>query len=280
MLFPPDSQGRTCSIRRCATDDDFASLRVAYVLDSVCGFLIAICGGEIPRRLLHLRLPRKEPIPHAQDKPPGPALSPQEAMRKMVLPPGFTVELVAAEPDLINPVAMTFDERGRIWVTESLEYPRHDAGPGRDRIKVLESTKGDGRFDKITVFADGLEHSLGHRRRHGGVWVANSPDILFLRDTKGTAKPISARWSSPGSAGPTRTRCRTRSPGDPTDVSTVSMACSIEAHIKQHGKEFDFTCAMFRINPRTREFEIFCQGTSNPWGIAWDRKVPRSSALA
>src|ERR1700733_8737821 len=80
-----------------------------------------------------------EVIPHAQDRPPGPALSPQEAMKRMVLPPGFSVELVAAEPDLINPVSMTFDERGRIWVTESIEYPRHDAGPGRDRIKVLES---------------------------------------------------------------------------------------------------------------------------------------------
>ena len=61
----------------------------------------------------------QQPIPHAQDRPPGPPSSPAEALQKMKVPPGFKVELVAAEPDLINPVAMTFDERGRIWVTES-----------------------------------------------------------------------------------------------------------------------------------------------------------------
>ena len=70
-------------------------------------------------------------IPHAQDQPPGPALSPAEAIEKMTVPPGFPVELVASEPDIVNPVAMTFDERGRIWITESLEYPRRAAGPGQ-----------------------------------------------------------------------------------------------------------------------------------------------------
>src|SRR5688572_19254387 len=93
-------------------------------------------------------------IPHAQDKPPGPPLSPQDAIAKMTVPEGFQVELVASEPQIINPVAMTFDEKGRIWIAESLEYPRKQAGPGRDRIKVLEDTDGDGKADKFTVFAD------------------------------------------------------------------------------------------------------------------------------
>src|SRR5262245_10302664 len=91
----------------------------------------------------------REVIPHAQDKPPGPPLSPEEAIKKMTVPEGFSVELVASEPQIVNPVAMTFDERGRIWITESLEYPRRDAGKGRDRIKVLEDTDGDGKADKI-----------------------------------------------------------------------------------------------------------------------------------
>src|SRR5262245_15112965 len=94
--------------------------------------------------------------PHGQDHLPGPALSPAEAIKKMTVPEGFSVELVAAEPDIVNPVAMTFDERGRIWITESLEYPRKSAGPGRDRIKVLEDTDGDGKMDKFTIFAEGL----------------------------------------------------------------------------------------------------------------------------
>src|SRR5262245_36662957 len=93
----------------------------------------------------------KEVIPHGQSAVPGPPLSPQEAIKKMQVPPGFHVELVAAEPDIVNPVAMTFDERGRIWITESLEYPKKAAGPGRDRVKLLESTKGDGKFDKVTT---------------------------------------------------------------------------------------------------------------------------------
>src|SRR5687768_13971060 len=99
---------------------------------------------------------QKEQIPHAQDKPPGPALSPAEALKKMKVPEGFTVELVASEPDIVNPVAMTIDERGRFWITESLEYPRREAGAGKDRVKVCEDTDGDGKFDKFTVFAEGL----------------------------------------------------------------------------------------------------------------------------
>ena len=83
---------------------------------------------------------------------------------------------------------MTFDERGRIWITESLEYPRREPGPGRDRIKVLEDTDGDGRIDKFTIFAEGLNIPSGIAVGHGGVWVANAPDILFLQDTDGDGR--------------------------------------------------------------------------------------------
>jgi hypothetical protein len=103
-----------------------------------------------------------EVIPHAQDKPPGPPLSPAEAVKKMTVPDGFSVELVASEPDIVNPVAMTFDERGRIWITESVEYPRREPGPGRDRIKVLEDTDGDGRADKREVVVTGFGRDDTH----------------------------------------------------------------------------------------------------------------------
>src|SRR5438105_6683753 len=83
--------------------------------------------------------------PWRQDQPPNPPYSPQEAISKMSVPDGFTVELVASEPDIVNPIAMTFDDRGRIWITESIEYPRKPAGVGRDRVKVLEDTDDDGR---------------------------------------------------------------------------------------------------------------------------------------
>src|SRR5689334_10420805 len=70
----------------------------------------------------------QEMIPHRQDRLPNRPYSPEEAIEAMTVPPGFSVELVAAEPDIVNPIAMAFDDRGRIWVTESLEYPRKEAG--------------------------------------------------------------------------------------------------------------------------------------------------------
>src|SRR5262244_51173 len=71
-------------------------------------------------------------IPWRQDQPPNQPYSPQEAVRKMAVPDGFTVELVASEPDIVNPIAMCFDDSGRIWISESVEYPRKSAGAGRD----------------------------------------------------------------------------------------------------------------------------------------------------
>jgi putative membrane-bound dehydrogenase-like protein len=208
--------------------------------------------------------------PHGQDTVPGPPLSPAEAIRKMQVPDGFSVELVAAEPDLVNPVAMTFDERGRIWITESLEYPRRDAGPGRDRVKVLESTRGDGRYDKITVFAEGLNIPSGIAVGHGGVWVANSPDILFYRegpDGKAVGKPEVVVTGF----GRTDTHELPNSLTWGPDGWLYGLnGVFNHSRVRHQGKEFVFTCALFRIHPRTREFQLFAEGTSNPWGIAWD----------
>ena len=110
---------------------------------------------------LHFLLPSqagqgKTVIPHNQSSLPGPALDSGEAISRMRVPKGFQVDLVASEPMLVNPVAMCFDERGRVWVTESVEYPRMSAGKGKDRVKVLEDTDGDGKADRATVFAEGL----------------------------------------------------------------------------------------------------------------------------
>src|SRR6185436_15862169 len=114
-----------------------------------------------------------------------PALAPAEAEKKFVVPDGFEVRLFAAEPDVVNPVAMTWDERGRLWVLELYEYPLGaPAGKkGRDRIKILEDTDNDGRTDKVKIFADGFNLATGLAIGNGGVSVAQAPDLLFLRDT-------------------------------------------------------------------------------------------------
>jgi len=102
-----------------------------------------------------------EVIPHRQNQPPNKPYAPLEALSRMTVPDGFRVELVASEPDIVNPIAMAFDDRGRIWITESIEYPRKAAGPGRDRVKILEDTDGDGRAEKVAVFAGGLNIPTG-----------------------------------------------------------------------------------------------------------------------
>jgi putative heme-binding domain-containing protein len=210
-------------------------------------------------------------IPHGQDQAPNAPRSPAEAIAAMTVPPGFRVEAVATEPDIVNPVAMTFDERGRIWITESLEYPRHQPGPGRDRVKVLEDTDGDGRADRFTQFTDGLNIPSGIAVGHGGVWVANSPNILFFEDTDGDSRadkrqvvatgfgrsdthelPNSLTW------GPDGWLYGWNGVFNPSRVRSLN------------GKTYEFTCAIFRIHPRTRVFEVWCEGTSNPWGIAID----------
>ncbi len=209
-------------------------------------------------------------IPHAQDRPPGPALTPAEALAKMQVPAGFSVELVAAEPDLINPVAMTFDERGRIWVCESLEYPRQSPGPGRDRIKMLEDTDHDGAVDRVTIFAEGLNIPSGIAVGYGGVWVANSPDLLFLQDTDGDGRADRREVVVTGFGRADTHELPNSLTWGPDGYLYGLNGVFNPSRVTQGERTWEFTCALFRIDPRTRKFEVFCEGTSNPWGVAFD----------
>lgn len=211
-------------------------------------------------------------IPRRQSQPPGPPLAPQQALEKMVVPDGFKVELVASEPDLLNPVAMAFDDRGRIYVTESFEYPRREPGPGRDRIKILEDTDGDGRFETVKVFAEGLNIPSGIAIGHGGVWVANAPDILFLEDTDGDDKADKQTVVVTGFGRDDTHELPNALTWGPDGYLYGLNGVFNRSVVKQNGNTFDFTCAMFRIDPATHRFELFCEGTSNPWGIAFDHE--------
>jgi putative heme-binding domain-containing protein len=210
-------------------------------------------------------------VPYNQDRAPNPVKTPDEAARSMTVPPGFKVEVVASEPAIVNPVAMTFDEKGRIWITESLEYPRLSAGPGRDRVKVLEDTDGDGRFEKVTVFAEGLNIPSGIAVGHGGVWVANAPDILFLQDTDGDGKADRTEVVATGfGRKDTHELPNSLTWGPDGRLYGWNGVFNPSRVVSKNGKAYEFTCAIFRIDPRTREFDLFCEGTSNPWGIAID----------
>ncbi|RMF38979.1 MAG: hypothetical protein D6753_14825 [Planctomycetota bacterium] len=215
-------------------------------------------------------------IPRKQTKPPGPPLSPQEALEKMTVPPGFHVELVAAEPQIVNPVAMCFDERGRIWVTESFEYPRREAGPGRDRVKILEDTDGDGAIDSVKIFAQGLNIPSGIAVGYGGVWVANAPDILFMQDTDGDDKADKVEVVVTGFGRRDTHELPNSLTWGPDGALYGLNGVFNPSRVESDGKVYEFTCAMFRIDPRTRSFRLFAEGTSNPWGIAFD---PEGSAF-
>ena len=207
--------------------------------------------------------------PWRQDQPPNKPYSVQEAITKMTVPEGFTVERVASEPDIVNPIAMCFDDLGRIWITESIEYPRKPAGVGRDRVKILEDTDADGRADKITVFAKGLNIPTGVANGYGGVWVLNAPDLLFLREKDG--KEISREVVVTG-FGRTDTHELPNSltwgpDGWLYGLNGVFNQCRI---VSNNGREYKFNAALWRVHPRTHEFQIVSEGTSNPYGLAWD----------
>ncbi|WP_435010603.1 PVC-type heme-binding CxxCH protein [Tundrisphaera lichenicola] len=235
-------------------------------------FALALALGSSLWMASTAQAQRDPSIPHAQDRPPGPALSPEEAIRKMKVPEGFQVELVASEPDIVNPVAMIFDERGRVWITESLEYPRKSAGPGRDRVKILEDSDGDGKADKFTIFADGLNIPSGIAVGAGGVWVANAPDILFMKDTDGDGKADTREVVVTGFGRFDTHELPNSLTWGPDGYLYGWNGVFNPASIDYRGKHYEFTCAVFRIDPKTRDFEVFCEGTSNPWGITWDKE--------
>ena len=252
-------------------------MKVRGVKTAIVVLVLTTCLGSATERLTRSTADAQEQpspaaeIPHGQDQPPNPPRTADEAARAMTVPPGFQVEVVASEPDIVNPVAMTFDERGKIWITESLEYPRRRPGPGRDRVKVLEDSDGDGKADRFTVFADGFNIPSGIAVGHGGVWVANSPDILFLEDRDGDGKADTRQVVATGFGRSDTHELPNSLTWGPDGWlygwNGVFNPCKVAS---KNGKIYEFTCAIFRIHPRTRVFEVWCEGTSNPWGIAID----------
>ena len=116
--------------------------------------------------------------------------TPAEEQKCFHLPPGFAIELVASEPAIGKPINLNFDDRGRIWLTQSLEYP-FPAPPGRtprDMIKILECTHGGGVADRVTTFADGLNIPIGILPITNGALVYSIPNIYRVLDTDGDGR--------------------------------------------------------------------------------------------
>jgi putative membrane-bound dehydrogenase-like protein len=134
-------------------------------------------------------LPRTA-FPQPGQTPKGP-LSPREELLTFRVPKGFKVELVACEPEVVDPVAMAFDERGRIFVAEMPGYPNDGVATGKvssGRIKLLEDKDGDGFYETSTVYLDGLRFPTSVMPYRGGLFVVNAPDLIYCEDTKGKGK--------------------------------------------------------------------------------------------
>ena len=205
----------------------------------------------------------------------APFLKPPEAVAKMDIQEGLEVSIFAAEPTIGEPIAFTFDDRGRIWVVENYNYINrrsHHTDKPFTRIQILEDTDSDGVFDKNTLFTDQLTFSSGIAVGFGGVYVGSPPNFTFIPDRNGDDKPDgppeilldgwgvqdrhetlnSFIWGPDGwlyGCHGVFTQSFVGKPGTPQSERTF-----IDAGI-------------WRWHPTKKEFEIFARGLSNPWGF-------------
>ena len=114
-------------------------------------------------------------------------LTPEQTLTRLIAPEGFDVRVFAAEPDIVNPIALAWDERGRLWVVESTNYPHDHVGEetGNDRITICEDTDGDGRADRFIRFAENQPLSTALAVVKGGALVGQAPHIVYMEDTDG-----------------------------------------------------------------------------------------------
>lgn len=207
-------------------------------------------------------------------------LSAEQAAAGFQLPAGFKCNVFAAEPEVQNPVAMTWDNRGRLWVAECYTYAnrptRYDLTL-RDRVIILHDKDGDGRADERKVFCDNVQQLMSVEVGLGGVWLLALPRLLFIADKNGDDIPDGEpevvldgfevqsenyhncanglRW---GPDGWLYGRCGASSPGwIGAPGSTKDQRTPIYGGI-------------WRYHPTRKTFEVLCHGFTNPWGLDWD----------
>jgi putative membrane-bound dehydrogenase-like protein len=218
--------------------------------------------------------------------------APDEAVKKMRVAGGFTVKLVAAEPMVRQPVAIEFDERGRLWVIQYLQYPNpaglkrvavdrysrtvYDRVPepppkgprGADRVTILSDFDKDGRARKAKDFLDGLNLATGIAFGYGGVFVLQVPYLLFYPDRSHNDVPDGAPDVLLKGFGMEDAHSVANSlTWGPDGWLYGCQGSTVTANID--GVEFQQ--GVWRYHPITRRFELFCEGGGNSWGLDFDR---------
>jgi putative membrane-bound dehydrogenase-like protein len=202
-----------------------------------------------------------------------------QAAAQMDLPEGFHATVFAAEPDVRQPISMALDSRGRLWVAECYTYAEASVGYAmqlRDRVVIFEDVDGDGRFDKRTVFYEGLQRLTSVEIGFGGVWVTAPPNLLFIPDRDGDDRPdgepeirldgfdfASARhtmvnglrWGPDGWLYGRQGILGTSQVGAPGTPAEERTSVNV---------------GIWRYHPTRGSFEVVCEGTTNPWGLDWN----------
>ena len=205
-------------------------------------------------------------------------LSPEDAVAKMTLPPGFSAKLFAGEPDVKQPIAFAIDDRGRLWVAEAYTYPvRAPEGQGQDRILVFEDTDGDGKFDRRTVFMEGLNLVSGLEVGFGGVWVGAAPYLMYIPIKDGASPQPAGKpeivldgWDYQRDTHETLNTFTWGPDGWLYGCHGVFCPSFVGKPGTPKEKRQRVDAAVWRFHPTRRAFEVFAEGTSNPWGVDFD----------
>ncbi|HEX8202151.1 MAG TPA: PVC-type heme-binding CxxCH protein, partial [Isosphaeraceae bacterium] len=203
--------------------------------------------------------------------------SPEESRRSFTLPEGYAVNLFASEvefPELRKPCQMTFDARGRLWVTTMASYPMYLPGrPVDDKVLIFEDTDGDGKADKQTVFADKLHVPTGIELGDGGVYVAQQPNLLFLKDTDGDDRADTRQIIMHGFDTADSHHAMHAFTWDPGGALYWQEGTFHHTQVETpYGPERLKNAGVFRFEPRTLKFDVFVSYSfANPWGHYVDR---------
>ncbi|MEY3898600.1 MAG: hypothetical protein RLZZ214_4122, partial [Verrucomicrobiota bacterium] len=198
-------------------------------------------------------------------------LSPEDSAAHTQVPAGTRLVLFASEPMIVNPIAIDWDIKGRAWVIESFGYPNKvpdEPGSGQDKIKILVDADGDGRADKMTVFAEGLRHCTTSVFVKDGVVVTDGKDIVYLGDTNGDGKSDTRKVLATG-LGIHDTHAATSQFLYGLDNWIYATVGYSGVEIELNGKHHKFAQAVFRFRPDLSALELLQNTTNNTWGLGF-----------
>jgi putative membrane-bound dehydrogenase-like protein len=215
------------------------------------------------------------PIPNYERRTPAPRLqvplSTGEAAKHMQIPPGFALELFAAEPLIAgNPEAMAWDERGRLWIAETRDYPNNmqAMGQGSDVIKILEDTNHDGRADKATIFADKLSIVSSLVFVNGGIVISQANALIALKDTDGDDK-ADVRETLITGWGTRDTHALASNLKYGLDNWVWGAVGYSGFNGTVGGQALTFNQALYRFSRDAKAMEHMANFTNNTWGLAF-----------